>query len=331
MPRTLEKSDFTAVVVHSDFERTAHFESSHKELNQLYSNVVWALRGNFVSVPTDCPQRDERLGWTADLMAFAPTASMIYDVNGLLGEWLGDVAAEQLDYGKSRPPFVVPNIPLPGQAHTDPPPPVAVWSDVTTITPLDLYTTTGDVSLLRDQWPSMKAWIDEGIPRTESGLWKRVFQFGDWLDPRAPPEDAANGMTDPTLVADAYLIHSVRIAAKVAGILGHEEDKRRYDAEAERLLGAFHAEYVSPNGRITSDSQCAYVIALQFQLAKSDEQTEFWAATLERLVRQGTFKVGTGFASTPFVLLTLAAHGRLQVAYRMLQESQCPSWLYQVK
>ncbi|CAK9782435.1 putative alfa-L-rhamnosidase [Cutaneotrichosporon oleaginosum] len=330
-PRAVEKDDFTAVVVHSDFERTAHFESSHKELNQLYSNVVWGLRGNFVSVPTDCPQRDERLGWTADLMAFAPTASMIYDVNGLLSEWLGDVAAEQLDYGKGRPPFVVPNIPLPGQARTDTPPPVAVWSDVTTITPLDIYTTTGDVSLLRDQWRSMKAWIDEGIPRTDAGLWKRVFQFGDWLDPRAPPEDAANGMTDPTLVADAYLIHSVRIAAKVALVLGQEEDQRRYESEAARLLDAFQAEYVSPKGRITSDSQCAYVLALQFRLAKSEEQAEFWAATLERLVRQGIFKVGTGFASTPFVLLALAAHGRLQVAYRMLQEGECPSWLYQVK
>ncbi|BEI86635.1 hypothetical protein CcaverHIS002_0609220 [Cutaneotrichosporon cavernicola] len=330
-PREVETSDFTAVVVHSDFERTAHFESSHKELNQLYSNVVWGLRGNFVSVPTDCPQRDERLGWTADLMAFAPTASMIYDVTGLVGEWLGDVASEQLDYGKGRPPFIVPNIPLPGQTQIQPPPPVAVWSDVATITPLDLYTTTGDVGLLREQWASMKAWLDEGIPRTESGLWKRVFQFGDWLDPRAPPDDAANGMTDPTLVADAYLIHSVRIAAKVAGILGHEEDKKRYQAQAEQLLDAFHAEYVSPNGRIASDSQCAYVIALQFQLAKSEEEAESWAATFERLVRQGIFKVGTGFASTPFVLLALAAHERLQVAYRMLQEGECPSWLYQVK
>lgn len=286
---------------------------------------------NFVSVPTDCPQRDERLGWTADLMAFAPTASMLYNVNGLLSEWLGDVASEQLDYGQGRPPFIVPNIPVMGNSRTDVPPPVAVWSDVATITPVDVYTTTGDVTLLAKQWESMKAWLDQGIPRQDDGLWKRVFQFGDWLDPRAPPEDAANGMTDPTLVADAYLIHSVRIAASVAGILGHDDDKKRYTEEAERLLDSFHAEYVSPNGRITSDSQCAYVVALQFGLHKKDEQAEFWAATLERLVRQGSFRVGTGFASTPFILLTLAQHQRLQLAYRMLQEGDCPSWLYQVK
>lgn len=293
--------------------------------------MIFAKLQNFVSVPTDCPQRDERLGWTADLMAFAPTASMLYDVNGLLAEWLGDVASEQLDYGEGKPPFIVPNIPLPGAKRTDPPPPVAIWSDVATITPLDLYTTTGDISLLEKQWDSMKAWLDRGIPRREDGLWKRVFQFGDWLDPRAPPEDAANGMTDPTLVADAYLIHSVRIAANVASILGHKADQKRYEEEDKRLLDAFHNEYVSPNGRITSDSQCAYVVALQFGLHKTDAQAEFWAATLERLVRQGCFKVGTGFASTPFILLTLAKHERLQLAYRMLQEGECPSWLYQVK
>lgn len=256
---------------------------------------------------------------------------MIYNVNGLLSEWLGDVACEQLDYGLGRPPFIVPNIPLPWTKRTDPPAPVAVWSDVVTITPVDLYTTTGDKTLLSNQYESIKAWLDQGIPRTETGLWKRVFQFGDWLDPKAAPDAPADGMTDPTLVADVYLIHSVRLAAKVAGILGHKDDQKRYEAEAARLLDAFHNEYVSPNGRITADSQCCYVIALHFQLQKTEEQAEFWANTLERLVRQGAFKVGTGFASTPFILLTLAKHRRLQIAYRMLQEGECPSWLYQVK
>ncbi|TXT04811.1 hypothetical protein VHUM_04079 [Vanrija humicola] len=327
-PRDVQIDDFTAVVIFSDMERTGEFKCSHKGINQLHSNVVWGLRGNFVSVPTDCPQRDERLGWTADLMAFAPAASYIYNTSGLITEWLGDVAAEQLDYGQGRPPFVVPNVPTRRFGFRDRPKPTAVWSDATTITPVDMYHHNGDLNLLREQYASMTAWI-AAIPRVQSGLWKRVFQFGDWLDPRAPPDAPADGMTDPTLVADIYLINTIRLAAKVAGLLGHTRDAAQYDAEAVKLLDAFHDEYVTPNGRITSDSQCAYVCSLWFDLYKTEKQRDRWVDRLVYLVRKARFRVGTGFASTPFILLVLAKY-RPQAAYRMLQEEECPSWLYQV-
>ncbi|WOO85965.1 uncharacterized protein LOC62_07G009454 [Vanrija pseudolonga] len=328
LPRDVQLDDFTAIVVHSDMERTGDFECSHKGITQLHSNVVWGLRGNFVSVPTDCPQRDERLGWTADLMAFAPTASYLYNTSGLLIEWLGDVAFEQLDFGEGRPPVFVPSVPTPVTGFRKRPMPAAIWSDVTTITPVDLYSLNGDLDLLSKQYKSMVDWV-AAIPRVGSGLWERVFQFGDWLDPRAPPDAPADGMTDPTLIADIYLVNTIRLVAKVATLLGKSDDAARYESEAAKLLDAFHDEYVSPNGRITSDSQCVYVCSLWFDLYKTEKQRDRWVDQLVYLVRKERFRVGTGFASTPFILLVLAKY-RPQVAYRMLQEEECPSWLYQV-
>lgn len=262
-------------------------------------------------------------------MAFAPTASYLYNTSGLLTEWLGDVASEQLDFGEGRPPVFVPSVPTPVTGFRKRPMPAAIWSDVTTITPVDLYSLNGDLDLLNKQYKSMVDWV-AAIPRVESGLWERVFQFGDWLDPRAPPDAPADGMTDPTLIADIYLVNTIRLVAKVATLLGKSKDAARYMDEAAKLLDAFHDEYVSPNGRITSDSQCVYVCSLWFDLYKTEKQRDRWVDQLVYLVRKERFRVGTGFASTPFILLVLAKY-RPQVAYSMLQEEERPSWLYQVK
>jgi alpha-L-rhamnosidase len=313
-PRNVQLDDFTAVVVHNDMERTGEFDSSHKLINQLHSNVTWGMRGNFVSVPTDCPQRDERLGWTGDLAAFSTTASFLYDVAGTLAEWLHDLSFEQLDFGKGVPPTVVPSIfadhpLLSTQAF-------AIWGDVATITPYDLFRAYGDEKILIDQYESMIAWLDRGVRRAPTGLWDpENHQLGDWLDPRAPPDSPGAGQTDRWLVADAFLIRSTHLVAKSSGKLGYHDAAKRYDEDARRLLEAFHAEYVTANSRLMSDSQCAYVLALWFNLATSAEQAQKWANRLERLVRAETFKVGTGFAGTPLILLALEKHGKLPIAY----------------
>lgn len=164
-PGTLHASNFSAVVIHTAMKRTGTFECSNPLLNKLHQNVVWSMKGNFVGIPTDCPQRDERLGWTGDLQAFATTASFLYDCHGILKSWLRGLAAEQEAMGVSVPPLVSPNI-LP-----TPPQPIALWGDCVILAPWDLYQASGDKNLLHDQFESMEDWLEKGIPRVESGLW----------------------------------------------------------------------------------------------------------------------------------------------------------------
>ena len=197
-PGELDPSALTAVVVHTDMARTGWFEASDPLVSKLHENTVWAMRGNFVSVPTDCPQRDERLGWTGDLNAFAPTATYLYDTRGLLQSWLKDLAAEQQASGTV--PWVVPDV-LPTASA-----PTAVWSDVAVSLPWELYQEYADLDILRDAYESMTAFIRqvEGL-LDAGGLWSEGFQFGDWLDPDAPASNPAGGKTDRYLVASAYL------------------------------------------------------------------------------------------------------------------------------
>lgn len=327
--------DFTAIAIASDMRPTGTFHSSHALVNQLHKNVIWGMLGNFVSVPTDCPQRDERLGWTGDLQVFGPTANFLFDTSGFLSGWLRDLAAETvLDHG-GIVPEVVPYVHL-----RDPKPhPHAIWADVAIITPQDLYTAFGDKGILERQFDSMRAWLDQGVPRRESptgdgegvGLWKQLgHQYGDWLDPKAPPMYPAHGMTDPMLAANAYLVHVTRLIAQIAGVLCNTDAERKYGEDYKRLLQMFRAEYVTPAGRLVSDTQTALCLALHFDLLETPQQKALAAERLEWLIQWESFKVSTGFAGTPIILDTLAENDKLQVAYRMLQERDNPSWLYPV-
>jgi alpha-L-rhamnosidase len=187
----------TAVVCHSDMERTGWFSCSDERITRLHANVVWGMRGNFLDVPTDCPQRDERLGWTGDINVFAPTASFLYDCAGVLASWLADLAAEQGADGGV--PLVVPNA-------LEATFPAAVWGDAAVIVPWVLYQRFGDVGILRDQWASMRAWVDHVVGLAgDSRLWDEGFQFADWLDPSAPEDRPQEARTDPHLVATAAI------------------------------------------------------------------------------------------------------------------------------
>lgn len=321
-------SDFTAIVISSDLRRTGTFECSHDLVNKLHQNTIWSMRGNFISVPTDCPQRDERLGWSGDLQVFAPTASFLYDTAAFIGGWLRDLAADQKDLG-GVVPNVVPSIPMPPKHNEKQP--MAAWGDATVITPWDLYQFFGDAHFLRKQWDSIVQWLDSGIPRDAHGFYSTdTPQFGDWLDPRSPPALPGHTPTDPYLVANAYLVHVTELAAKIAACLGETEHERRYGDDARRLRKRFRDEYITPSGRLASDTQTAYVVALHMDLLDSSAEIDTAKARLDWLTRWEAFKINTGFVGTPHILPALAKVDMMSIAYRMLQEQDSPSWLYPV-
>lgn len=321
-PGTLTTGDLTAVVVHSDMTRTGWFECSNPLLNQLHSNVVWSMRDNFVGVPTDCPQRDERLGWTGDINAFAPTAAFLYDVRGVLGSWLADLAVEHRE--KGYVPWVVPDV------LSTPSSPTALWSDVAVSLPWTLYTEYGDTDILRQSYDSMAAFIRDAESRLDAdGLWSTGYQFGDWLDPDAPIDNPTGGKTDRHLVASAFLCRTTSEMAKTAAVLGKAEDAEQFAALAIRVRDAFRHEYVTPSGRLANESATAIALAICFGIL--DEAQEAKAgAQLAALVAKAGYRISTGFAGTPFVTEALSRTGHLDAAYLLLLETGCPSFLYPV-
>ena len=218
----------------------------------------------YSSIPTDCPQRDERLGWTGDLNVFAETATFLYDVGGLLRSWLVDLAADQADeYGVV--PVIVPNILQP----YGPQKPIAIWGDVCVSLPYDLRQAYGDDDMVVQQWNSMKSWLDDGIKYDDQGLWSPAAnQLGDWLDPAAPPERAGDSVTDPHFVANAWLVHSLDMMQKLAGIVGDSTDRDQYARRYSQALKAFTKEYQITNGRLCADTQTGIALGLRFGLVE---------------------------------------------------------------
>jgi alpha-L-rhamnosidase len=323
-PGELDPANVTAVVIHSDMERTGWFDSSHELLNRLHENVVWGMRGNFLYLPTDCPQRDERLGWTGDIQVFSPTASFLYEADGFLTSWLIDLAREQAA-GDGTVPFIIPSV------LEDRPAAAAAWGDAATVVPWVLHERFGNVDVLRDQFESMKAWSDKLLSLSgERYLWEDHFQFGDWLDPAAPPEFPADALTHPDIVASAYLYRSVDLTARTAAILGHADDAAKYSALADRIRTAFTDEYVSASGRMMSDAQTGYATAIMFDIVTDDGQRQAMGDRLADLVRAAGYKIGTGFVGTPLITDALTLTGHLDVATRLLTQTENPSWLYPV-
>ena len=323
-PGELKLEDLKAVVLHSDMERTGWFECSDPLLNRLHENVVWGMRGNFLDVPTDCPQRDERLGWTGDLEVFSPTASFLYDVSGFLQSWLKDLAIEQRKLGGAVP-HVVPNALSKGDAGA------AAWGDAATVVPLVLYERYDDVDILADQFESMRAWVDYVASLAgEKYLWDKGFQFGDWLDPTAPPDHPGKARTDKAIIASAYFAHSARLVARAAEVLGRPEEQIRYSGLADFARNAFAREYVTPAGRLMNDAETAYALAIAFDLLPTAEQRQHAGHRLAKLVRDSGYHIRTGFVGTPLICDALCSTGHYRAAYRLLMQRECPSWLYPV-
>ncbi|KAI1872781.1 uncharacterized protein JN550_003655 [Neoarthrinium moseri] len=329
----LTVDSISAAVMHTDMRRTGYFESSNESLNRLHSNVTWSLRSNFFSIPSDCPQRDERLGWTGDIQVFGPTASFLYDSAGFMGNWMRDLISDQKQAGGIVPmvvPDVMPNGPWPCVAQ-------AVWDDVVVLLPWTLYQWSRDDGPLRECYSGMLDHL-RVIPRADDGLWEtEMWKLGDWLDPAAPSDNPALAMTDGTLVADAYLVHVTRTVAKVASVLSKPEDEKRFQQEAERLAKAFRHKYIAGSGLVVGDTQTALALTLVFGLHEDTDVAgrALAAARLDKWVRAADFKVSTGFAGTNVILPALsldlpASASNIQLAYKMLLSDKCPSWLYPV-
>lgn len=319
--------DAVARVYHTDLERTGWFECSDPLVNRLHENVVWSMRGNVVDIPTDCPQRDERVGWTGDIQVFGPTASFLYDVSGMLAGWLRDVEREQLPDGTV--PWYVPVIPA--RQRWTPIRPGAAWGDVATFLPWTLYERYGDAGLVADQFESARRWVDLVDRLAGPGhLWDQGdHQLGDWLDPAAPPQDPADARTDRHLVATAYFAASARRVAWLAEVLGREPERAHYAALAGAVRSAFAAAYVLPDGRMTSDAQTAYALGLRFDLIPEPLRAAA-GRRLGELVRADCNRIATGFVGTPLVSDALTDAGELDTAYDLLLQRECPSWLYPV-
>jgi alpha-L-rhamnosidase len=328
-PGTLTPESLTGIVVHSAMTPAGDLETSKPLVNQLQHNIVWGQKGNFLDVPTDCPQRDERLGWTGDAQVFFPTAAFNMDVAGFFTKWLGDVAADQ--YVDGSVPHVVPNV-LPDFAGR-PPTGAAGWADAAVIIPWTMYISYGDRQILERQYDSMARWV--GYQRARAGddlIWDGDFHFGDWLAYQAPARQAPSypGATTGTdLLATAFFAHSTDLLARTARLLGKTEDAARYGEQHSRIKDAFLREYVTTTGRVGENTQTAYAVALQFDLLP-----EALRATAARRLAQDVRQrkhLTTGFLGTPYLCHVLSRYGYLDEAYLLLNREDYPSWLYPVK
>jgi alpha-L-rhamnosidase len=316
----IELLDASVVAISSVDEPRSRFACSDPMLERLHANVVWSLRDNFVSVPTDCPQRDERLGWTGDAQAFAATASLLVDCQAFWSSWLRDLELEQdpvLGVSTVVPDVVVSGEPRFGRAG---------WSDAATIVPAAVYEAYGDPEVLRAQLPSMRAHVDSlDARRGSDGLLPEAFQFGDWLDPDAPSDRPWLAKADGRYIANAFLVHSARLTATAARVLGRPDVAEPYERLATEVAAATWTTWAAH--AVTNQTGCA--IALELGIAPEAERARVGEA-LAALVHEADGRVATGFLGTPLVLPALSAAGRFDAAYLMLLRQQVPSWLYQV-
>ena len=320
---TWKPEQFTACVLHTAMKPTASFTCSNPLVNQLYKNVVWGQKGNFLDVPTDCPQRDERLGWTGDAQAFIRTACTNMDTAKFFTKWLRDLSADQLEDGGV--PFVIPSVlpQKPNEGHSS-----AAWGDAATICPWTIYRCFDDIDLLSEQYPSMKKWVDWITNRGGDGLWNTGFHFGDWLGLDAKP-DSYIGATPTDLIATAFYAHSAELTAKSALLLGLKEDAEYYDMLHSKIVERFQNEFVTPNGRLVSPTQTGYVVALHFNLLKETDRPRA-SDMLAKLVEDNDTALTTGFVGTPYLCHVLSRFGKHELAGKLLLREKYPSWLYPV-
>ena len=324
------KENFVAYTLHSDMERTGWLNCSNPLLNQLHHNYLWGLKGNFLDVPTDCPQRDERLGWTGDAQIFCRTASYLMNTYSFFKKWLYDLAADQLPEGGV--PHVIPNIEegrtdgnwlLKQGDHS-----AAAWADAAVIIPWTMYLMYGDTAILEQQYDSMKKWIDFMKNNSQDYIWNYKLQFGDWVALDAE-EGSYFGATPTDLTATAYFAYSTGLFAKAARVLGKEE-AARYEELHEHIVEKFQKTFFGSSGSMTAQTQTAHIVALHFHLVPK-EYREKTIEGLKALLAEENGHLVTGFVGTPYFCHALSENGCLKEAYDLLLKEDYPSWLYQVK
>lgn len=330
----VDLQNFTAIAVYSAMKRTGEFNCGNDKINQLYHNILWGQKCNFLDVPTDCPQRDERLGWTGDAQVFARTAMINYDVKKFFTKWLGDMAAEQSEDGAIG--RIVPDC----RNKSGIVRPSAAWSDAACIIPWELYLAYGDKALLRAHYPMMKKWIDylrrEG---DDEYLWNFGEHFGDWLALDGNP-DGYTGLTPKYFIASAFYTYSTSLLIQAGRVIG--EDMSEYEKLLNDICSAFRNRYIR-NGRVrlipddwedgdvepSLETQTAYVLVLRFNLCEDDEKPLFANRLVELIKEKGVCNT-CGFVGTPHILHALSENGYTDIAYELLLREDSPSWLYSV-
>ena len=336
----IDKKNFKAITVHSDIKRTGRFACGNEKINQLYHNIIWGQKSNFLDIPTDCPQRDERLGWTGDAQVFCRTASINYDTEKFFTKWLTDVAIEQNENGAVM--GVIPRARKHGVTRVS-----AAWGDAACIIPWELYLSYGNKALLRKHFPMMKKWVEYmHSAGSEEYLWLGGMHYGDWLAMDAGADNLV-GATANDLIASAFFAHSTSLLIKAGEVLG--EDMTKYRELYKNVRTAFR-EYFMEDGMPKAEfpltevtlpgysvidnvrrgmTQTALVLILNFGLYEKNEKCALEDKLCEMIEKNGN-RMTTGFVGTPYILHVLTAAGRTDLAYKLLFQEQNPSWLYSV-
>ena len=328
-----ENIEVSALALYSDIEKIGGFTCSDEMLNRLQKNIIWSSRSNFVEIPTDCPQRDGRMGWTGDIAVFAPTACFNFDISRFIKKWLIDVRAEQLPTGG------IPNtVPAQGYGFPATMPAMAVdwWGDACVLVPWAQYMAQGDIQVLKDMYPVMKKyvkacrfWAGFGVGKHRY-IWNTpsVLHFGDWVAPDVPKMSQWQKRSKWTATASLY--NTSRITAMTADILGEKEDAEYFKKLSDKVADAYVSVFTDGKGKMKEEFQTAYVLPLWFKMFPEDAQKKA-AENLAQLAGRSDYCIGTGFPGTPYILFALADNGQEETAFKMLMNTKCPSWLYEVK
>ncbi|MCR5415752.1 MAG: glycoside hydrolase family 78 protein [Pseudobutyrivibrio sp.] len=329
-----DKIKIVAKALYSDVKEIGEFSCSNEMINRLQENIKWGAKSNFVEIPTDCPQRDERMGWTGDIALFASTACYNFDIYRFITKWLKDMRDEQLPTGG------IPNtIPAQGYGFPATMPTMAIdfWGDASVLVPWAVYQATGDVSVLKENYEMMKKYVNAckfwaGLFSVGKHryLWHTLstLHFGDWVAPDV--SQMSQWQKRSKWTATASLANTSHILSEIAGILNEFEDENYYKKIFERTSDAYVSLLTDGNGKLLEEFQTAYVLPIHFNMF--DEKTKrLAAANLAKLVKENDYKIGTGFPGTPYILFALADNGQEETAFKMLLNTKCPSWLYEVK
>lgn len=317
----LSKQDFKGQVVYSDLDTTVKFQCSDEKLERLYQNALWGQKSNFLDMPTDCPQRDERLGWTGDAQVFSDTASFQMDTRAFYRKFLSDLRLEQLSMDGSIPNYLPNNCRMPSGS--------SVWGDAATFVPMTLYHYFGDKEELADSYPLMKDWVDFIIrgdrKHGENHLWNFGFHFGDWLAQDGVTPQSMKGGTDDYFVASVYYYASVKKLAAAAEITGHQEDAKQYGEKAHKIYQAILHEYYSPSGRLTIDTQTGYLLALNYKIYINKEKI---IQGLKARLKKDCYKMKGGFVGATQMCRVMAENGMEELASFYLFQKGYPGWMH---
>ena len=323
--------NFCSFAIYSTMQQKGTFSCSNDAVNQLQHNILWGLKSNFVDIPTDCPQRDERLGWTGDAQIFCRTATFNVDTYTFFSKWLRDLALDQTEEGGI--PHVVPDVlykyPFDNWLLNEGTHSAAAWADAAVINPWTLYLSYGDTTILENQYESMKSWIEFMRSHAQNNIWNYKLQFGDWVALDAE-EGSYFGATPNDLTCTAYYAYSTLLFSKIAHILGNEDDEDQYYSLYKEILSTFQKTFFDDAGNLTAQTQTAHILALHFNLTP-EKYLEKTIEALKALLAKHDGHLVTGFVGTPYFCHALSSNNCVDEAYALLLKDDFPSWLYQVK